>query len=253
MDQFPICGVELTSSNNKLFPAYLSRRVCCETKQLQESSGFVCKLRSANTAAWTSGSFVDHNRPSVPHKMERQPVEMVRLAREEEVYEREAVLGRDTASVFPTQNKTEACSTALQTLAGKQFISESELETLRSTRGARVEDGAVSVDKSLAEVLQENKAKKEAEFQGTWKRMKQGEAAVSFNSTRNSQPSTSPTMIRESDTARPGPRHAQTPTTVDYPSGRGHHTRTSPRLRSPQPSGLLLHCADGCRRAYVDQ
>jgi hypothetical protein len=38
-----------------------------------------------------------------------------------------------------------------------------------------VEDGSVSVDKSLAEVLRENKARKDEAFQDKWKTMKQGE------------------------------------------------------------------------------
>ncbi len=57
-------------------------------------------------------------------------MEMIRLAREEEVYDREAVLGRDATSVFPTEAKAMASSgmDALREAIGvKKFISESEV------------------------------------------------------------------------------------------------------------------------------
>ena len=47
-----------------------------------------------------------------------------------------------------------------------------QLEEIKATRGERVEDGTVAADKSLAEILAENKAKKEEEFQEVWKSMK---------------------------------------------------------------------------------
>jgi 16S rRNA U516 pseudouridylate synthase RsuA-like enzyme len=49
-----------------------------------------------------------------------------------------------------------------------------QLAELKSAGKARVEHGAVNVDKSLAEVLAENKAKKEAEYKQRWELMKQG-------------------------------------------------------------------------------
>ncbi|CAH9069564.1 unnamed protein product [Cuscuta epithymum] len=44
------------------------------------------------------------------------------------------------------------------------FVSENQLEESKRTRGARVEDGTAQRDRSLYEVLQENKDKKDAEF-----------------------------------------------------------------------------------------
>ena len=49
-----------------------------------------------------------------------------------------------------------------------------QLKELASQRGARVEDGAVEPDKPLAEVLKENKDKKEEQFQAVWRSMKTG-------------------------------------------------------------------------------
>lgn len=51
------------------------------------------------------------------------------------------------------------------------FISEKELDTLKATRGARVEDGAVFVDRPLYEILQEAKDKKDAEFNERFKNL----------------------------------------------------------------------------------
>lgn len=56
--------------------------------------------------------------------------------------------------------------------------SHPQLEELKAAGAARVEDGAVPVDKSLAEILAENKAKEEAEFKAKLDLMKQG---VCFN------------------------------------------------------------------------
>ncbi|KAK9805664.1 hypothetical protein WJX72_010796 [[Myrmecia] bisecta] len=109
--------------------------------------------------------------------MDRRPVDMVRVPREEVLIEREAVLGRDTRTVFPTESvalaKGEA-ENAKAALGALKFVSESELEEIRSQRGGRVEDGAVSVDKPLAQVLLEAKEAKEAAFQEQWRKMKQG-------------------------------------------------------------------------------
>ncbi|GIL87859.1 hypothetical protein Vretifemale_15849, partial [Volvox reticuliferus] len=49
-----------------------------------------------------------------------------------------------------------------------------QLETIRATRGATVDDGAVAVDKPLAEILRERKAAKDAEHAEKWKQMKVG-------------------------------------------------------------------------------
>ena len=44
--------------------------------------------------------------------------------------------------------------------AAPQFVTEAELEKLKAQRGGTVEDGTVSVDKPLYEVLRENAEKK---------------------------------------------------------------------------------------------
>lgn len=109
--------------------------------------------------------------------MDRKPVEMMRLPRQEQFFDREEVFGRDVTSVFPTQSKqeaAEAAKTVVAALGAKKFISETELEEIKKTRGGTVEDGTVAVDKSLAEQLAENKAKKDAEFQDMWRKMKEG-------------------------------------------------------------------------------
>ncbi|CAA3005949.1 Hypothetical predicted protein [Olea europaea subsp. europaea] len=49
------------------------------------------------------------------------------------------------------------------------FISEEQLEESRRTRGARVEDGTAQRDRSLYEILKENKDKKDSEFNERFK------------------------------------------------------------------------------------
>lgn len=49
------------------------------------------------------------------------------------------------------------------------FVSEDQLKEARSTRGARVEDGTAQRDRSLYEILKENKDKKDAEFNERFK------------------------------------------------------------------------------------
>eukprot|EP00252_Welwitschia_mirabilis_P001967 TRINITY_DN11933_c0_g1_i2.p1 TRINITY_DN11933_c0_g1~~TRINITY_DN11933_c0_g1_i2.p1 ORF type:complete len:205 (-),score=55.70 TRINITY_DN11933_c0_g1_i2:198-812(-) len=49
------------------------------------------------------------------------------------------------------------------------FISEQQLEEVRDKRGERVEDGAVQRDKTLYEILKENKDKQQAEFNERFK------------------------------------------------------------------------------------
>lgn len=77
------------------------------------------------------------------------------------MYDREAVLGRDAESVFPSLAKANPPS-----IGNSRFISESELEKVKRERGGRVEDGAVAADKPLAVILQENKDKKAREAGG---------------------------------------------------------------------------------------
>ncbi|PRW50753.1 NEFA-interacting nuclear NIP30,N-terminal [Chlorella sorokiniana] len=108
---------------------------------------------------------------------DRQSVPLVRVPREEQYFDREEVLGRDAASVFPTESKKAAAAGAgLAELLGanKKFISETELQEIKSTMGLRPEDGTIAADKPLAEVLREAKEAKEAAFQEQWKKMKQG-------------------------------------------------------------------------------
>ena len=110
---------------------------------------------------------------SVANSMER--VELVREVEPERLYDREAVLGRDTSSVFPSaaRDSAQADFAASVGLNGPRFVTESELEELKALRGGRVEDGTASAaDKPLHEVLRENKEKKEAEFQEKWRLMK---------------------------------------------------------------------------------
>ncbi|KAG0466704.1 hypothetical protein HPP92_018284 [Vanilla planifolia] len=49
------------------------------------------------------------------------------------------------------------------------FVSEETLEQARKTRGERVEDGTAQRDRSLYEILKENKEKKDAEFNERFK------------------------------------------------------------------------------------
>ncbi|GLI65154.1 hypothetical protein VaNZ11_008605, partial [Volvox africanus] len=114
---------------------------------------------------------------------EERRVDMLRLVGEERYYDREELLGRDATSVFPSlarQQQQEAAAGGLaaeavmEALGARKFISESELETIRATRGATVDDGAVAVDKPLAEILRERKVAKEAEHADKWKQMKIG-------------------------------------------------------------------------------
>lgn len=49
------------------------------------------------------------------------------------------------------------------------FVSEEQLEESRKTRGARVEDGTAQRDRSLYEILKENKDKKDTEFSERFK------------------------------------------------------------------------------------
>ncbi|EFN56884.1 hypothetical protein CHLNCDRAFT_144541 [Chlorella variabilis] len=111
--------------------------------------------------------------------MDRKPVDLVRVPREERYYDREAVLGRDAASVFPTEIRKAAAAegAALAELLGggnKKFISETELEEIKTQRGLSVEDGSIAPEKPLAEILREAKEAKEAAFQEQWKTMKRG-------------------------------------------------------------------------------
>lgn len=105
-------------------------------------------------------------------------VELLRVPRTEQLFDREEVLGRDASSVFPTESKAAAGldPEAVREMLGTntRFISETQLEDIKSQRGSRVEDGSLAADKPLVEVLREAKEAKEAAFQETWKQMKTG-------------------------------------------------------------------------------
>jgi hypothetical protein len=103
-------------------------------------------------------------------------VPLVRVAAEERVYEREAVLGRDATSVFPSSNPAPSVGvSAFESMGAVKFVTETQLTELKAMRGERIEDGTLApADKSLAEVLADNKAKKEEEFQAVWTSMKVG-------------------------------------------------------------------------------
>ena len=49
-----------------------------------------------------------------------------------------------------------------------------QLIEIKAQRGERPEDGTMTVDKTLAEVLEANKQAKEDKFQEVWKSMKVG-------------------------------------------------------------------------------
>lgn len=105
------------------------------------------------------------------------PVEVVVKEQPERLYDREALLGRDAASVFSSLRQQPAADyAATLSHAAPRFVTEAQLEELKQARGGggSVEDGSVSADKPLHEVLRENKEKKEAEFQERWRLMKQG-------------------------------------------------------------------------------
>ncbi|KAK9797009.1 hypothetical protein WJX73_004418 [Symbiochloris irregularis] len=107
---------------------------------------------------------------------DERPMEMIRV-HEERLYDREAILGRDTASVFPSQSQQAAqasAESAKAALGASKFVSEKQLEELRAQRGDRVEDGAIAPDKPLVQVLAEAKEAKEEKFQAVWQSMKQG-------------------------------------------------------------------------------
>jgi hypothetical protein len=75
-------------------------------------------------------------------------VEMLRIPRQEEVYDREEVLGRDAASVFPNATKKaaiESMEAIKEAIGAKKFISETEVRG-RESVGGSAESGGVRVD-----------------------------------------------------------------------------------------------------------
>jgi len=103
---------------------------------------------------------------------------MIRIEREEELLDKEEVLGRDTTSVFPSEAKKGMlgldAEATKEALGAVKFVTETELTEIKAQRGERPEDGTMTVNKTLAEVLAENKEAKEEKFQEVWKSMKVG-------------------------------------------------------------------------------
>ncbi|KAL3151358.1 hypothetical protein ABBQ38_013190 [Trebouxia sp. C0009 RCD-2024] len=102
-------------------------------------------------------------------------VELIRMPRQEQVFEREQVFGRDASSVFPTEGQkaaAEAAEVLKSKLGANRFISESEIQELQKEYGKNTE-GSEAI-KPLAHILLEAKQAKDEAFQNQWKQMKQG-------------------------------------------------------------------------------
>ena len=107
-------------------------------------------------------------------------VPLVRVEEPERRFDRERVLGRDAASVFPTMAQAEAdkvAGAAQAVIGSMNFVTETELEEIKERRGGtlRVEDGTAEASKPLWAVLQEAKEAKEEAFALGWKTIKQGQ------------------------------------------------------------------------------
>jgi hypothetical protein len=59
-------------------------------------------------------------------------------------------------------------------VVNKKFITETELEHIKQQRGGATDDESAGSMKPLAEILRENKARKDEEFKNMWKSMKTG-------------------------------------------------------------------------------
>jgi len=103
-------------------------------------------------------------------------VELVRVEREERVFDRERMLGRDATSVFPSLAEESKDANVAEGVAVKsKFVTESELQELRQ-RG--IDDAARDANnasrKPLYQVLAEAKERKNLEFEEHWTEMKIG-------------------------------------------------------------------------------
>ncbi|KAL6850066.1 hypothetical protein ACP4OV_020693 [Aristida adscensionis] len=68
-----------------------------------------------------------------------------------------------------TTASSKAAAPPPPTIRLVNFISEDQLDEVKRTRGERVEDGTAQRDKPLFQILQENKEKKDAEFNERFK------------------------------------------------------------------------------------
>lgn len=107
-------------------------------------------------------------------------MDFVRVKPSERVYDRDAVLGRDATSVFPTEIAASAAadrSAAAEAIGGRTFITETELEAIKAERTGEPEasgSSSANDNRPLAVVLAENKQAKEDAFQAQWTQMKTG-------------------------------------------------------------------------------
>ena len=100
---------------------------------------------------------------------------MMRVEAAPRYFNREEALGRDAASVFPTEGAgaaVDAGKALKEALGGPAFVSEDALKELKSQ--GRAPHAPTEPSKPLATVLAENREKKDDEFQEKWKLMKQG-------------------------------------------------------------------------------
>ena len=110
----------------------------------------------------------------------KRKVGMIRVESKEQVFDREALLGRDVESVFPTESKAAIDSEADQVtdavkeaLGSVKFVTESEVEAIRS-REAGGGAGGSGASKPLAQILSERKQQKDEEHQEKMRLIKQG-------------------------------------------------------------------------------
>lgn len=101
------------------------------------------------------------------------------MRREEQYFDAEEVLGRDTKSVFPNESRKatlqSGAAKAILEKATNKFISETELAEVKAAASSRARGNEDTGSlRPLAEILREQKEAKEARFQDQWKQMKTG-------------------------------------------------------------------------------
>eukprot|EP01025_Chloroclados_australasicus_P038701 TRINITY_DN3994_c0_g2_i1.p2 TRINITY_DN3994_c0_g2~~TRINITY_DN3994_c0_g2_i1.p2 ORF type:complete len:240 (+),score=41.32 TRINITY_DN3994_c0_g2_i1:69-722(+) len=106
--------------------------------------------------------------------MDKSRVDMVRVP---QVLVKELDTQRDSASVFPLQAKQLSKQKFEQAYQAKRFVSEKQLTEDKDSQDlnqdSKEEDPVIS-SKPLAQVLADQKAQKEEQFQQKWRIMKQG-------------------------------------------------------------------------------